>query len=124
MSEKKVYPVVNQHNINDIVAIKLRVSRREAAEWYNAFIDTLRYELKEGHDVILNGFLGIVHRDKEARTARNPRTGEQVQVPARTVIKAYPRTLLFDLDKGYSDVELTEEQESKIAEYRAKRIDA
>ena len=122
MSEK--YPVVNQHNINDIVAIKLGVSRREAAEWYTAFVDTLRYELKEGHDVVLNGFLGFVHRDKEARTARNPRTGEQVQVPARTVIKAYPRTLLFDLDKGYSDVELTEEQEAKIAEYRAKRIDA
>lgn len=120
--EKKVYPTVNQHNINDIVAIRLNRSRREVAEYYKTWLDVLRHELQLGNDVILNGFLSIVHKDRDARIARNPRTGEAVEVPARTVIKTYPRTLLYDLDKGYEDVELTEEQEAKIAEYREKRI--
>lgn len=38
--------------------------------------------------VDISGFLSLEKVDKEARMCRNPKTGEQIQVAAKTVVKA------------------------------------
>jgi DNA-binding protein HU-beta len=47
--------------------------------------------LKAGEEVTVRDFGRFHHKTRDARTARNPRTGESVQVPAKTVIKFTPR---------------------------------
>lgn len=53
----------------------------------NALITRLGDSLKGGEDVRLNnlGTFSLTHRD--ARMGRNPSTGEQVQIAAKTAIK-------------------------------------
>ena len=61
----------------------------------NSIIDTL----KKGEEVSIAG-LGIFStKDRAARTARNPRTGESVQVPAMRVPKFRAAKALKDAVK-------------------------
>ena len=47
--------------------------------------DEIAQRLAEGGRVELRGFGAFSTRDREARTGRNPRTGETVSVPAKRV---------------------------------------
>lgn len=47
--------------------------------------------LKDGEEVTVRDFGRFHLKTRDARTARNPRTGAAVQVPAKTVIKFTPR---------------------------------
>ena len=49
------------------------------------FFDEIAKRLAEGGRVELRGFGAFSTRDREARTGRNPRTGEAVDVPAKRV---------------------------------------
>lgn len=51
----------------------------------DVFFDEIAQRLAEGGRVELRGFGAFSTRDREARTGRNPRTGEAVQVPAKKV---------------------------------------
>lgn len=46
-------------------------------------IDTMTEALADGRRIELRGFGSFAVKERSARTARNPRTGEQVTVPAR-----------------------------------------
>jgi nucleoid DNA-binding protein len=54
-------------------------------------------ETAAGEKVILKGFGTFSVKEKAARTARNPQTGEAVQVPAKSVLtfKASPSMIEF-----------------------------
>lgn len=49
-----------------------------------AFIDTVRTRTSGGDTVKLMGFGSFQTKTHKARTARNPRTGEQIDVPEAT----------------------------------------
>ena len=49
------------------------------------FFDEIAQRLAEGGRVELRGFGAFSTRAREARTGRNPRTGEAVDVPAKRV---------------------------------------
>ena len=49
------------------------------------FFDEIAQRLSEGGRVELRGFGAFSTREREARTGRNPRTGEAVSVPAKRV---------------------------------------
>ena len=73
-----------------------RVSAENAME---ALIDTITGSLKKGEEVSIAG-LGIFSvKERAARTARNPRTGEKIQVPAMRVPKFRPAKALKDAVK-------------------------
>ena len=61
-----------------------------------AIVDTL----KEGHEVSIAGLGVFSVKDRAARTARNPRTGELVDVPAMRVPKFRAAKGLKDAVKG------------------------
>lgn len=69
------------------IAEKLAIKRKEAERAIDCFIETLYEGLRKENKVNVAG-LGIFSiRDRKARTARNPKTGETVHVPAKKVIK-------------------------------------
>ena len=57
----------------------------EIEQVVSIFFDEIAKRLAEGGRVELRGFGAFSTRDREARTGRNPRTGEAVDVPAKRV---------------------------------------
>lgn len=75
------------------------ISRAEIREIYLGFRDEIVNQLAQGNEVALPEFVKfeLVHRD--AHVARNPLNGEQVQVPAKTVVKVRNRKRLSEISK-------------------------
>jgi len=51
-----------------------------------AFLDQIIEELAKGNKIELRDFAVFNTKMRKARKARNPRTGEEVQAPAKTVV--------------------------------------
>ena len=77
----------------DAVAEKTGLTKKDTGETVNAVIDTiveyLSSEANKPEDsrdkVQIIGFGSFEARDRSARKGRNPQTGEEIQIPARTV---------------------------------------
>jgi len=63
------------------------VSKKHAEKVVDFIFDTIAGTLKKGDEVSIAGFGVFLTKNRKARTARNPRTGEMVQVPSMTVPK-------------------------------------
>ena len=61
------------------------LSQREVENVVGAFFDSITDQLAKGGRVELRGFGAFSTRQRDARTGRNPRTGEAVDVKAKRV---------------------------------------
>lgn len=68
----------------------------QAEQIVDAVFDSIEKCLKKGEEVSVAGFGTFVVKQRKARTARNPKTGATVQVPATRVPK-------FRAGKGLKD---------------------
>ena len=57
----------------------------EVEQVVDIFFEEIASRLAEGGRVELRGFGAFSTRERQARTGRNPRTGEPVEVPAKRV---------------------------------------
>ncbi|MXX56360.1 MAG: integration host factor subunit beta [Gemmatimonadetes bacterium] len=64
-------------------ALRGRVTKRDCGLVVDAFLDAVKDTLVGGDNIEIRGFGTFKVRHRKARTARNPRTGEAVAVPAR-----------------------------------------
>jgi DNA-binding protein HU-beta len=69
------------------IAAKAKITKRAANIALDTFVDSVTAALKRGDRVALVGFGTFTVAKRKARTARNPRTGETIQVPARKAPK-------------------------------------
>jgi DNA-binding protein HU-beta len=69
------------------LAEELELPRRQMAEIIEAMIEKMTDVLRSGDKVQLTPFGQFRVRDRAARIARNPKTGEPVKVPAKRVLK-------------------------------------
>ncbi len=69
------------------MAAKAKISKRAAGIALNTFISSVTTALKKGDRVALVGFGTFSVAKRKARTARNPRTGETIRVPAKKAPK-------------------------------------
>ena len=71
-------------------------TRQEAAEAVDILFDQIKIALGRGEDVRVTGFASFNVKQRKARTARNPRTGETVNIPQRKALtfKASKQLLL------------------------------
>ncbi|MBD3182082.1 integration host factor subunit alpha [Candidatus Poribacteria bacterium] len=67
------------------VADQMDITKKQAEESVNAIIASIRDALAEGDDVRLVGFGTFSVKQRKARTGRNPRTGEELKIPAKKV---------------------------------------
>lgn len=77
------------------------LNKREAKEFVDAFFDALREALQEGRQVKLSGFGNFDLRRKNERPGRNPKTGEEIPISARTVVTFRPGQKLKDRVEAY-----------------------
>ncbi len=72
---------------------ELGLNKLEGRELVDSFFQELEASLAVGEQVKLSGFGNFELRDKNERPGRNPKTGEDVLIPARRVVtfKAGPK---------------------------------
>jgi DNA-binding protein HU-beta len=73
---------MNKSDLVDAIAESASLSKAYAGRALDAFVDTVTSALKSGQSVSLVGFGTFQVRDRAARTGRNPRTGETIQIAA------------------------------------------
>lgn len=70
----------------EIIAEKQEgITRREAEVVVNTILSVIGDALADGGHVELRGFGSFSTKQRNARLGRNPKTGESVMVPAKTV---------------------------------------
>ena len=70
-----------------VLAEDFELPRRQVNDLVEGLLDKITEVLKSGDKVALTPFGQFRIRDRAARIARNPQTGEPVNVPAKRVLK-------------------------------------
>ena len=81
---------MNKTQLIDALAARYAGNRKAAAQALDAVIDTITREVARGEKVAITGFGSFEKRVREARTVRNPRTGEKIQAKKTAVPKFNP----------------------------------
>lgn len=90
---------MNKADLINKVHEELGVTKADAERAVELVISSITESLKDGVDVSIAG-LGIFSaKMRQARTARNPRTGEAIEVPAMRVPKFRAAKALKDAVK-------------------------
>ena len=76
---------MNKSELVDAVASNAGISKAKAALAIDGMTDAIRRALSHGDAVTLVGFGTFSVRDRSARTGRNPRTGEEIQIAAAKI---------------------------------------
>ena len=73
---------MNKAELVDAIVAESGATKSTVAEVLKAFEDVVVRSVSEGEKIVLSGFLSFERVDRKARTARNPQTGEAIQVKA------------------------------------------
>ena len=71
----------------------LGLTKLESKQLVELFVDEIKSSLNKGEEVKLSGFGNFIIHHKKERPGRNPKTGEDVVISARSVVsfKAGPK---------------------------------
>lgn len=64
------------------IAAKTGATKKDAEKFVAAYVETVVESLKKGDKVQVVGFGTFEVKDRPARKARNPRTGEEIKIAA------------------------------------------
>lgn len=76
---------MNKTEFIDAVAEKSGLPKASAAKAFDSMVEVISGALKSKDQVTLVGFGTFLVRHREARSGRNPRTGETMQIKASNV---------------------------------------
>ncbi|KRO41735.1 MAG: HU family DNA-binding protein [Actinomycetota bacterium] len=90
---------MKKNELINAVALHSNVERKVAKAVIEGTVDVILANVAKGEIVNISGFAKFFKKKRPARIGRNPATGEQIQIKAKTVAKI---TAL----KGFKDVAL------------------
>jgi DNA-binding protein HU-beta len=76
---------VTKQEFVDQVADRAGLSKKDAGDAVDAFLNTVEDALKRGSEVSFSGFGKFTVSQRSAREGRNPATGEKIQIAASRV---------------------------------------
>ena len=76
---------MNKEELVQEISKKANVTQKEATEVLSSLIDTIQKTVAKGKKITLVGFGTFEPRKRAARTGRNPQTGKELKIPAKTV---------------------------------------
>ena len=76
---------MNKEELVQEISKKAKVTQTEAGEGLNALVDTIQKTVSKGKKVTLVGFGTFESRNRAARNGRNPQSGKEISIPAKTV---------------------------------------
>ena len=87
---------MNKSELTDAIADEADISRASAARALDAALNAIQGSLQNGEPVALVGFGTFSVRERGARTGRNPRTGEEIEIAAAKLAAFKPGKALKD----------------------------
>ena len=87
---------MTKSDLIDKVATEAKIPRAAAERALNSFTASITDVLKQGGKITLPGFGTFLTSNRSARKGRNPRTGEEIDIPAVRIPK-------FKAGKGLKD---------------------
>ncbi|CAK7192223.1 DNA-binding protein HRm [Commensalibacter sp. Nvir] len=87
---------LNKQELVAAVAEKTELSKAKSGEVIDAVLSTIEKTLAKKQEVRLVGFGSFVTAKRKAAKGRNPRTGEEIKIPASTSVRFRPGKLLKD----------------------------
>lgn len=94
---------MNKQELVNAITHKTGCTKKLADQVISAFTETVRERLVAGEPVVLVGFGTFEIRHQQERAGRNPKTGEQIAIAARTVARFSPGK---QLREAVEDVEI------------------
>ena len=88
---------MNKADLIESLSGALDLPRGQAERIVNAVFDEIVTGLKRGDKVNISGFGTFVVSDRKARTGRNPKTGEPIDIPASKAAKFRAGKALKDM---------------------------
>jgi DNA-binding protein HU-beta len=76
---------LNKAELVDVVAREAGTTKKDAETIINTMMETIVKRVAAGERVTLVGFGTFEARQRRARTGRNPKTNEPLQIPAKRV---------------------------------------
>ena len=76
---------MTKKELASIVSEKVNLSKKDAEAAVNVVFDSIAQAMKEGDKVNIAGFGIFETKERSARTAKNPQTGETIEIAARKV---------------------------------------
>ncbi|MBF0231378.1 MAG: integration host factor subunit beta [Desulfamplus sp.] len=74
---------MNKLELTHELKIKTKLTEKEAAEVVNLFFETIVDALENGDRVEIRGLCSFYVKEYESYIGRNPKTGEQVEIPTK-----------------------------------------
>jgi DNA-binding protein HU-beta len=81
---------MKKRDLVERVSERVGISKRSADEVVSAFVNSITESLSKGERVVLMGFGSFMIRERAKRKGRNPKTGKELTIPARKVVRFYP----------------------------------
>ena len=78
---------MNKQELVESISKKTGLNKADSARALDAFIATVEEAMKKKDKVQLVGFGTFETAKRASRTGKNPRTGEALKIPAKTVVK-------------------------------------
>ena len=91
---------MNRSELIDAISKQTGATKADTDRFLNAFTLVVEKNIKRKEGVKLVGFGTFATSKRKARVGRNPQTGEEIQIPARTVPVFSPGTLLKEAISG------------------------
>jgi DNA-binding protein HU-beta len=89
---------MNKEQLVSEIASKTGSTKKEAQDFLDAYISVVTEALadNDNQNIQLAGFGSLTVKKRKATTGRNPRTGEEIKIAAKNVVKFSPAKKLKD----------------------------
>ncbi len=93
---KPIMAKMTKAQLVSTLAEKSGLSKKEVTNFFDTFNEVVYKEVRRNEECLIPGFGKMVQQKRKARKGRNPATGEEIQIPAKTIAK-------FKLSKAAKD---------------------
>lgn len=87
---------MNKAELIEELALRAGLKKQKAKKVLDAYMEIVTEKMSEKEEIALIGFGTFIPRAQSTRLARNPKTGEPVQIPERTTVKFKPGKFLLE----------------------------
>ncbi len=84
---KSIMTKMTKAQLISTLAEESGLSKKEVTNFFDTFNEVVYKEVKRNEECLIPGFGKMIKQKRKARKGRNPATGEEIQIPAKTVAK-------------------------------------
>ena len=78
---------MNKAELIDAIADRTGIAKSTVDEVIKGMTETVEAQVAKGDKIAIPGFISFQKVNRAARTGRNPRTGETINIPASATVK-------------------------------------